>query len=508
MPNTDSAPVQTTDVAIVGAGPTGLMLALCLAKQGVRSVVVDAKSGPTRESRAIVLQARTMEILDQLGLVDAVLTEATVTDTFRPGFEKHSYARVDLRRLGRGLTPYPHLYVLEQSATERILGDALAATGQHVLWQHPFESLERAETGTHLAVRAPDGGLRTIAARYCVGADGSASPVRKSMGIPFEGSTNAHEFFVVDAIGVAGLALDSVNVRLGRHDFLLSFPMGSVDHERLIGTIRPEQGVELTEQRVREQLERTFGVSYSESRWYSTYRVHHRVAQNFRSGPVFLAGDAAHVHSPVGAQGMNTGLQDSHNLAAALTDVIRGAASDDRLDRYEAERRPVARRLISTTDSLFGFATSERRMPTLARQAFVRFLAPFIAIVVPRSRRASRLFGYLSQTRIHYRMPDEPHGRRDEVVGRRLAWNGDNFDSLRSLKWQVHSYGEVPEASPAEIAATLDLPLHRHPILRNDLFQPGMLYLVRPDGFVAATAPPQSVHTLYESVPRKISSSR
>ena len=146
----------------------------------------------------------------------------------------------------------------------------------------------------------------------------------------------------------------AVNLRFGDTQFLLAFPMTGAGHHRLIGVVRTAADEEVTEAPVRATLERVFGVTYESALWFSTYRVHHRVAERFRQGPVFLAGDAAHVHSPVGAQGMNTGLQDAHNLACKIADVLRRGAPDAYLDRYEAERMPVARRLVGTTDTLFG----------------------------------------------------------------------------------------------------------------------------------------------------------
>jgi hypothetical protein len=185
------------------------------------------------------------------------------------------------------------------------------------------------------------------------------------------------------------------------------------------------------------------------------------------------------VHSPVGGQGMNTGLQDAHNLAFKLADVLQGRATDAWLDRYEAERRPVARVLVNTTDRLFGLVTSQRPLMRIARTLVVPLGLPVGVRLVPRLR----FFGYVSQIRIHYRDPGSP--ARDEVVGRRLPWTGDNFKVLKALQWQVHGYGLQPPA--------MDLPTHAFPPpppaspLRSDL-----LYLVRPDGFVAAAAPPST----------------
>jgi hypothetical protein len=220
--------------------------------------------------------------------------------------------------------------------------------------------------------------------------------------------------------------------------------------------------------------------------------VHHRVAAAFRDGPFFLAGDAAHVHSPVGAQGMNTGLQDAHNLAFKLADVLRGRRRDRWLDRYEAERRPVAKRLVSTTDRLFGVITSQRRAAGVVRRLVVPLLAPVAVRALPRTRGGGRIFQYLSQIRIHYWMTPGAEraaaGRRHAVVGRRLPWAGDNFAALRSLSWQVHAYGGMTAAEIPD----LGVPVHVFPAAPSTPLRPGHLYLVRPDGFVAGESTPSA----------------
>ncbi|MCU1439479.1 MAG: monooxygenase [Rhodoglobus sp.] len=483
-----------TDVVVVGAGPTGLMLANCLARLGVGVVVLDGKAAPTRESRALVLQARTMEVYDQLGMGDRVLAAAEKAGAIVPGFEKRRFRAVNLRRLAEGVTPYPHLYVLEQSENERLLVENLSALGVEVQWNHEFESLTP-QAGGGVEVRS-SGDELIISAKYCVGADGSSSLVRSIAGIAFEGVTNLHTFYVADAVGVRGLALDSINLRFGERDFLLTFPMGAHDHERLLGVVRTPENEPVPEEAVREMLDRVFSVTYASTRWFSTYRVHHRVAARFRAGPVFLAGDAAHVHSPVGAQGMNTGLQDAHNLACKLADVLAGRAPENYLDRYEAERRPVARRLIGTTDTMFGIVTSDKRAARLFRRWFIRLLAPIGTSVIPRFGASSRLFEYVSQTRIHYWMSDEAkraaHGRRGKVVGRRLPWNGDNYESLRAMSWQVHVYGTFDEAVAKRLEDELGLSVSTFSEARHRRLESGRFYLVRPDGFVAASARPHT----------------
>ena len=469
------------------------MMACVLQRLGVRSVVVDGKAGPTTESRALVVQARSMELYDQLGLVDEVLAQATQARWLAPGLGSRAFGRIPLGALGAGLTPFPRVYVLEQSKNERILLDGLRRLGGDVHWRHALTALADVAGGVEARVAGPDGELR-ITARYCVGADGSGSLVRRLRGIAFDGTTNDETFFVTDAVDVRGLVADAVNVRPGGRDFLLAFPMGPPADFRLIGIARAigdgrDTAGELTEQDTREQLRAGFAVTYGPSRWFSTYRISHRLAAAFRDGPVFLSGDAAHVHSPVGAQGMNTGLQDAHNLACKLADVLQGRAGDDWLDRYEAERRPVARRLVATTDALFAGVTSQRRLARAARRVVPPVAAPLAVRVLPRLSGASRIFGYLSQTRIHYRVAGSPDGRRGRVVGRRLPWSGENGQTLRSFRWQVHSYGHLDPAVEGRLRGELDLDVATFPPAdRATGLREGLLYLVRPDGFVAAAA--------------------
>lgn len=491
------------DVLVVGAGPTGLMLANWLLRLGISAIVVDGKSGPTRESRAMVLQARTMEIYDQLGVVDTVLAAAARAAALAPGFEKRVFGRIPLGAIGAGTTPYPWIYVLEQSRNEEILYAHLGELGGDVRWEHRLIALATPDGGgVEATIEGPDG-ASTVRARFCVAADGTSSVVRRLRGIDFVGVTNPHVFYVVDATRVGGVVAGAVNVRPGNRDFLLAFPMAGPDNWRLIGVVRDEHTGYVSDEDVRARLRRVFAVTYGPSRWFATYRVHHRVAAVFRDGPVFLAGDAAHVHSPVGAQGMNTGLQDAHNLAFKLADVLHGRAGDGWLDRYEAERRPVAMRLIASTDRIFAAVTSEWLPLRAFRRLVVPLAAPVAVGAAPRVAGASRMFQYISQTRIHYWMGPgakrAARGRRGRVVGRRLPWAGGNFAALRSPRWQVHAYGGVAPAVAKVLADGLELPVHLFPPAPDTGLVPGKVYLVRPDGFVAAEASPAGAAEVFRN---------
>ena len=473
------------EVLVVGAGPTGLMLANWLTRLGVHVIVADGKAGPTPESRALVVQARSLEIYDQLGIGDQVLEAAHRAEAFAPGFGARAFGRIPIGPLGTGLTPYPFIEVLEQSRNEEILYDNLRKLGGEVCWESPVTAVVQIEQGVEAKV-----GNDTVRARFCVGCDGANSFVRRARRIGFEGVTNPHRYFVLDAGGTAGLVPDAVNVRPDRQDFLVAFPMPGPGNWRLIGAVRAaDRDGDLDEDDARARMHRQFGVTCEQVRWFATYRVHHRVAPAFRDGPFLLAGDAAHVHSPVGGQGMNTGLQDAHNLAFKLADVLRGRRRDGWLDRYEAERRPVARRLVATTDRLFGLITSGKLPARTLRRFGVPLLAPLVVRLAPGSAAGSRLFQYVSQVRIHYRMtpgPGPAGRRRDPVVGRRLPWTGGNHAVLRAADWQIHGYGGVDRGD----APDLGLAVHVFPPAPGTALRPGVFYLVRPDGFVAAQATP------------------
>ena len=483
--------MHTCDVLVVGAGPTGLMMANWLVKLGVDVVVVDGKDGPTIQSRALVLQARSIEVYDQLGISDEVLKAAHRADALAPGFGSRVFGRIPLGPAGAGVTPYPWIEVLEQSKNEEILYANLKRLGGEVRWGAAVETLKQTGDG----VEAVAGGA-TVRARFCVGADGANSVVRRSRDIAFDGVTNPHLFYVIDAAGTAGVVEGAINVRPGGEDFLIAFPMTGRGNWRLIGLARDSDGDgEVSEGDARARMRSGYAVTYGESRWYATYRVHHRVAAKFRDGPFFLAGDAAHVHSPVGGQGMNTGLQDAHNLAFKIADVIHGRAGDDWLDRYEAERRPVAKTLVATTDRVFEFITSQKLSLRALRRAMVPLIAPIGVRLLPRGGGASRFFQYVSQIRIHYWMGPRG-GPRGVVVGRRLPWAGGNYAVLRALQWQIHGYGDVD----ASAVAGLGIPVHLFPAAPRTALRPDRLYLVRPDEFVAAEAAPAEAMEVFRKV--------
>jgi hypothetical protein len=269
------------------------------------------------------------------------------------------------------------------------------------------------------------------------------------------------------------------------------FPVRATGMQRLIGLVPPELSdrADLRFEDIRHRIERQLDISVADVNWFSTYRVHHRVAERFRSGRAFLLGDAAHIHSPVGGQGMNTGIGDAINLGWKLAHTIQGRAGPSLLDTYEPERIGFARLLVATTDRAFTPLVAEGLSGEVTR----RIIAPLIFSVAIRFTSARHaIFRLISQARIHYPDSALSVGRAGHVHGGdRLPWLGageqDNFAPLRSLDWQLHVYGEV-EDELASTARDIRLPVHRFAWTdqaRDAGFQRDAAYLVRPDGYVA-----------------------
>jgi 2-polyprenyl-6-methoxyphenol hydroxylase-like FAD-dependent oxidoreductase len=481
-------PITDTDVLVVGAGPTGLMAGLVLARRGIAAMVIDPKPAPTRESRALAVQARTMEIYDQLGLAEQVLAGAYPALRIQIRQDIHPQG-FSLEATQQGATRYPGIQIFEQSRNEELLSSTLARTGAEVRWQHRLvDLLDNADPCDGRIVALVDGpeGLSRIRARWCIGADGARSAVRRLQDLPFEGVTDEAMFCVADLRGVSGLPDGALAARFGETTFALLFPLGPGGHARLISLVDSD---EVNRESALAAARADLGLSYAAVDWFSTYRVQHRVASRFRKGPIFLAGDAAYVHSPVGGQGMNTGLQDAHNLANLLADVAQGHLDPAALDRYERERRPVAQRLVKVTDRAFSVIARRSRGTAWFRRRFSGLMATLAPRILD-TPLGPRLGGYLGQYRIRYHfIPEQaatPAWASDRAVGLRLPPAGDNPHWLRSLTWQLHTYGA--QAARPNVPDWVDGPQNFGPDIQGRL-RPDRLYLVRPDGFVAASLP-------------------
>ncbi|SMB94736.1 FAD-dependent monooxygenase [Deinococcus hopiensis] len=500
---TTNAELGTTDVLIAGAGPTGLLLACELQRLGLRVRVVDPKAGPTRESRAMVVQARTLEIYDQLGLAEEAVRQGHPVSGLNAWSGDDFLGGLPFGVVGRGQTPYPYILSLEQSKNEALLYTHLRALGGEVDWGWALEDFSQDAGGVRITLGGPNGGVRSVRAAYLCGTDGAHSPVRHLLGLPFDGERSPRTLFVADVTTTGALDNADLSLKLSASSLLLTFPLASSgrgdNRLRLIG-MPPAgelEGSTPTFEDVRALVRDVFGIEVSQVRWFSHYRVSHRVARHFRTGRVFLLGDAAHVHSPVGGQGMNTGLGDAHNLGWKLAAVLKGQASPGLLDTYGAERRPFAQSLVRTTDRAFRLISSDtplsRRLRTRLLPAVLRRLG------AGRGRKQDsdgpntlgRLaFRMVSQLRLSYPHSPLSRGQAGKIRGgERLpyAQGSRNFKALRRPGPQLHLYG-TPSPEVLSWCLRRDISLHVFPFeetARRAGLREDAAYLVRPDGYVS-----------------------
>jgi len=481
-----------TDVLIIGAGPTGLVLALWLARLGVRVRIVDKTAEPGTTSRALAVQARTLELYQQLDLTDAVVTRGHRVPAVNLWVKGEAVARLPFERVGSHLTPYPFLHIFPQDQHERLLIERLGAFGVEVERRTELVNFTNRENGITARLHGPGGQQVDCEAKYIAGCDGARSTVREAIGTGFPGGTYRQVFYVADVEAAGPAANGELHVDLDEVDFLGVFPLAGEGKARLIGTVRDERADRadtLTFKDVSDRAINHLKVQVNKVNWFSTYHVHHRVTQHFRKGRAFLLGDAAHIHSPAGGQGMNTGIGDAINLAWKLAAVVAGRAPDQLLDSYEAERIGFARRLVATTDRVFSFATSEGRLADFLRTRVAPLLIPRVIAFEPVRE---FMFRTVSQIMLNYRNGPLSRGTAGHVHGGdRLPWarvdGADNFATLATLDWQVHVYG----AAKAELAAwcaAQNVPLHVfdwRPAHEMAGLGRDALYLLRPDTYVA-----------------------
>ena len=480
-------------VLIVGAGPTGLVLALWLTRLGVKVRLIDRAADAGTTSRALAVQARTLEFYRQLGIAEDVVAGGVKIAHINLWVQGTIVARVPLQQIGKGLSPFPFALVFPQDAHEKLLIEKLRVLGVGVERQTELLRFEQHAGVVRATIKRPDGVEEVCETDYLAGCDGASSTVRETLGIGFPGGTYSGVFYVAD-VEATGLAIDDqLHADIEDADFVLVFPMKGTSRIRLVGVVREDSSVgheQLTFDDVKDKAITHLRLTVTKVNWFSTYRVHHRVANCFREGRAFLLGDAAHIHSPVGGQGMNTGIGDAVNLAWKLAAVIRGETPEKILDTYEPERIGFAQRLVATTDRGFMLVTKQSRTAEFVRTRIVPRVLPLLFRFPPTRR---FMFRTVSQIVVNYRESALSVGAAGGIAaGDRLPWielgaGADNFEPLASLQWQAHIYGK-PRDGIRETCAELHLPLHVfpwQPHMRRAGLAQAALYLIRPDGYVA-----------------------
>ena len=495
---------STTEVIIVGAGPTGLALACQLIRYGIDFVIIDRNETTTPHSKAIGVQARTLEIYEQIGLADKLIALGWKAEKARLIVSGEVRGEANFSDIGKGMSAYPYVLIVEQGKHEALIYDFIKANGRDVRWRTGLESFTQDDSGVTAKIKTVDGGTETISAKYLVGCDGAKSVVRHSLGLTFEGITFERMFYVADVAIDWEFKNDALMVFLMKNNLLAFFPMAGENRWRIVGTFPEEfskdEGEVLYEE-IEEQIKRDaeLNLDITKVNWFSTYKVHTRHVSKFSEGRCFLAGDSAHIHTPAGAQGMNTGIQDGYNLAWKLAMALRGATNGDAiLDSYNEERLENAESLLKTTDRFFNLVASPEPILSYLRMHVFPYIAG-VAFSIDAVKKF--VFPRISQIGINYRnhsLSDHSGDTGFDVkAGDRLPYftvDGTSiYDLLREPKFHLISFsdGESEERETGlagEFAAITDyhqVPLYPH-IAEIFGAKKSFDVLLRPDNYIAA----------------------
>ena len=385
----ENSPDSETEVLIAGAGPVGLTLACELRRRGVSCRLIDKYAEFPITSRALGIQARTLEVFDDMGVVDPIIAQgaAIYGITFLQGERTVATVKLRLDHRARPDQPYRGVVVLNQAKVEEALRERFGFLGGAVERSRELvEFHEEADVMVATVRDAVTGETEQVRAAYLVGCDGAHSFVRKALGLSFEGSAYPEHFVLGDMEAEDGdLPLDTAVAWLDEQGMLASFPFPEIGLRRLIAVVYPDDKGEVPEaslelfQRLLAERAGDTRVRLSNPVWLSNYRVNRRMVDHYRKGRAFVAGDAAHIHSPSGGQGMNTGIQDAYNLGWKLALVAKGKARSGLLDTYEEERLPVARAVLNQTDTNQRLFISNQPVARFFRE---RVLIPVMEIPV------------------------------------------------------------------------------------------------------------------------------
>ena len=359
----------SADVVVVGGGPSGLAVSSALRVAGIDVRTVDAALAPATTSRALLLQPRGIEVLDRIGAISNLREHAVPLS--RTIFRINGRQLAELSWVNRTRQGPPNPMVISQADIEASLRDRLADAGGTVEWGRRVVSVE--DTGENALVRLHDGSV--IRARWVIGADGAHSVVRKSAGIEFPGVPMVELVFIADAYADLDSPRDAVTFWISPMGLMAAFPLAGHNVWRLMapaaGPDRSDRAPEDIIGELEAGLAQHTGRVIRSVEWASSFRIHRRLADSYRRGRLLLVGDAAHIHSPVGGQGLNTGIGDAENLAWKLTLVVNGRAHEDLLDSYEAERRPIAAEVLSNTADVTGLLAGGQARTRLIRDRIV-----------------------------------------------------------------------------------------------------------------------------------------
>lgn len=502
------------EVLIVGAGPAGLMMACQLALHHIRFRIIDKKEHPTNYSGALIIQARSVEILHQMGIAQKVIQEGIIANNISILFNGKQVLKIPMKNIGFGLTQFPYLLMVEQSKTEQLLTDVINDHGYSVERGTELMRFSHDNDGVTAQIKGPNGKDETIKTQYLIAADGGQSTIRKQLNIPFIGKAHLKSLFIMDCKARTDLLSDEICFSISDKTISGFFPLVN-GKWRIDGTIPKELESKGTltfndvEKHFSERIR--MNTKLYNPDWFSAFHSHQRYALSFQQSRCFLIGDAAHIHSPVGAQGMNTGLQDAFNLGWKLAFVIRGKAKTRLLDTYTTERLPVAQNIIHTTDHVFNLATSDHFFTKTFRLYFVPLMIKSLfPIIGNRNWIRQYYFKSISEIGIHYRKSVLSHRALKNISRFRSPRPGDRLpyilfndnDKVVNIQDKVKGTGfhlfiftkDVPSIEIINVAEKynniLSFEIISFSFKNNHLFKRlgiknNGCYLIRPDLYIA-----------------------
>ena len=550
-PNTQTF-VQTFIPALIcGAGPVGLTMAAELHRYGVECRIFDKSPAPSSVSKALGIQARTLEVFEDMGVLEPFLQEALRLEGVHIYDAKNELAHIRFDNIDLSDLPYPFGMLLPQSHTERILLAHLAKAGIMVERPKELKDFEQDAEGITVRLLCADGTIEEVRTHWLLGCDGAGSTVRQLVGETFEGDTYKEVFWAADVVMETPLPRAEIHSVLHPDGMMMVFPLfpdrnfyrlaADVEVDVPEGTRPPAPTLEEMQEVAKKRL--PFPVKFERAEWLSSFRIHHRKIKQYRHGRVFLSGDAAHIHSPMGGQGMNTGIQDAYNLAWKIALVEQGFGTKELLDSYQAEREPIAEDLLAATDRMTKVAKTRsallqkirnKVLPLVAGTAVVqeRMIrgmaevdlgypdspivrenwrgsrgsvkagdrAPDARVLDYKSGTATRLFEAFKDTRSMLLLFSGEKATDKDIRGlKRIAREvRDDFAALVDVRFVM--------AASTPLSALAELEHESYPILldsndhahdRYDASAP-CLYLVRPDGYIGYRSLPADVEELRE----------
>lgn len=426
-----------TEVLIVGAGPTGLMMACQLALRQVSFRIIDKKDFPSANSGALIVQVRTLEIFEQLGIAGEAINEGIIADKVNIVFNGKSITTTSIKDIGENLSQFPFLLMLEQSKTEKLLVRFLNERGYSIERGIQFKSFTQNTEAITSVFTLPDGSEQSVTAKYLIAADGGNSTIRDLLKIPFIGKTYPKPIFIMDCKAKTDFAPDEINFVFSDSTVAGFFPLQGF-RWRIDGSLPKElenrQTIKFEDVEKNLHLWTELNFTPETNEWFSVSHSHQKYAGSIKVGNCFLAGDAAHVNTPVGAQGMNTGLQDAFNLAWKLALVLKHQAKPELLNTYSTERSAISKGFARYADLVFKLVTSTNRVVRLFRMYIMPF---FFSSIFPlfEKRKSFRqmFFKSISQIGINYRKSSLSFQLSDGFFSKGSPKPGDRLPYIQFL---------------------------------------------------------------------------